>query len=187
MSIRFALVLIALVAVSPLLHAQSLTEAAAAGAKARGVTIVEPAKVITNKDLSAVPPPAPASALPTIVTTSDAPVVHDTVAAHRDAADLLLHDRIQALAVLADQRDQSAAQYRDACDGKSTSAGWLLRGELIMTPNAQTAACRTIASDHAHQAAAFTREHAAITETARTHGVFPGLLRELFNRAGLPD
>ena len=51
------------------------------------------------------------------------------------------------------------AQYRDACAGKETSAGWLLRGELITTPNA---------------------------ETARASGVFPGVVRDLFLSHGSP-
>jgi hypothetical protein len=34
---------------------------------------------------------------------------------------------------------------------------------------------------------AFDREHAAIAETARTSGILPGVLRDLFVNYGLPE
>ena len=99
----------------------------------------------------------------------------------------LLGARLEALSARLAVRNQLAAQYRDACAGKRTSAGWLLKGELITTPNEQTAQCRTIDSDLSGQIAAVSFEHGAISETARTHGILPGVLRDLFAAHQIPD
>jgi hypothetical protein len=68
-----------------------------------------------------------------------------------------------------------------------TSAGWLLRGQLITTPNDETPVCRSLATDLAAERAAVTRESAAITDAAHIAGIFPGVLRDLFASHGLPN
>jgi hypothetical protein len=166
-------------------HAQTLVEAAAA-AKAASATgmgwpaSVIPTKVYTNEDLKANPAPAvPATkaAAPAIVPATA--VSGGALAENRIKATALLGARLEALRAKVPGRNQLAAQYRDACAGKETSAGWLLKGELITTPNDQTPQCRTIASDLQSQTRAITLEHDALTETARTNGILPGVVREL--------
>jgi len=163
-------------------HAQSLVDAAAA-AKAASATgmgwpaSVIPTKVYTNEDLKATPtPPAAAAAEPIVPAKT---VSGGTLSENRRKATALLGSRLEALRAKVPGRDQLAAQYREACAGKETSAGWLLRGELITTPNDQTPQCRTIASDLQSQTRAITLEHDALTETARTNGILPGVVREL--------
>ena len=113
-------------------------------------------------------------------------VAPGTLAANRIAAVALLDGRLVALHVVQIDRDRAAAHYNDACAGKVTSAGWLLRGELITTPNAETPVCRAMATDLEKLTRTFNLDHAAIAETARTRGILPGVLRALFMEHDLP-
>lgn len=148
----------------------------------------------TNKDLKdSSPSPiqtSTASLSPDVATAAaDATTSAEpsSIAANRIAAAALLDNRLVALSAAMAERDQTAARYQDACEGKATSAGWLLKGQLIMTPNAETPACRTMASDLARQTSAYAAEHAAIEETARTSRILPGVLRDILAAHHIPE
>jgi hypothetical protein len=89
-----------------------------------------------------------------------------TEAKNRIAAVALLGDRLTALHAVQADRAKSTAQYQEACAGKVSSAGFLIRGVLVTTANEETPACRAIAADLVRQTTAFDLEHKAIVETA---------------------
>jgi hypothetical protein len=190
---RLLLTVVLCLTASTVGRTQSLGEVAKAEA-ARRAALPTAGKVLG--DLK--PEPArPANAPETVVPSVDVPIApaataspafaSGTLTANQTAGAALLTDRLVALEKVFASRTQLAAQYRDACAGKETSAGWALGGALIATPNEETPVCRRIASDLERDTTAFDVEHRALTETARRAGIFPGVLRELFFRHGLPE
>jgi hypothetical protein len=175
----------ALVAVVSLpAHAQSLVESAAAAkaAHATGMGWPAPANGVSTAAATVATLKTPTGAGVDAKTTDDPIPVEPsvgTLAENRRKATTLLGARIDALREKVPTRIQLAAQYRDACAGKETSAGWTLRGQLITTPNAETPQCRTIASDLQTLTRAIALEHDALTELARRNGILPGVQREL--------
>ncbi len=173
--------------------AQSLMDAAAAAAKAKAESTlvwIAPRTTVAT----AVEPVTTTPAVTPIAATSSATLGEaspagptDALAKNRAAGAALLGARLVAVRQLLTKRTQTTAQYQEACAGKETSAGWKLRGEEITTPNAQTPVCLTLASDLENQTGTYTRERAAITETARTGGILPGVLRDLLTSHALPD
>lgn len=153
----------------------------------------KPAKTYSNKDLKDSSPSQVQTSgtgiAADVLTAPDATTSSEpsSLAANRIAAAALLEKRLVALSAAMAERDQTAARYQDACAGKATSAGWLLKGQLIMTPNAETPACRAMASDLARQRSAYDTEHAAIEETARVSRILPGVLRDILAAHNIPE
>jgi hypothetical protein len=134
----------------------------------------------------------PANALPltpelVAAPTAVAPPVVTPMTQKQIEADALIGPRLGALHAGLLIRDQTVASYRDACAGKTTSAGFFIRGVLVTTRNEDTPVCLAMAATLAQQTAAATDERAAIVENARTSAIPPGVVRALFTRYEIPD
>jgi len=181
----FLLASLIVVSLPAVVSAQSLMEASIAARKAKAESTLVWIEPRTTEATVVVPVTPPVTPSATIGEAS--PVPADTLAKARAAGVALLGARLVAVRQLLTTRDRTAAQYRDACAGKQTSAGWLLRGEEVTTPNAETPVCRSTLSELESQTATYTAERAAITETARVNGILPGVLRDLLTSNNLPD
>jgi len=180
---RTTFVALALLALTPTLApGQSLMEASAAALKAKADSpLVWIAPRTTVATVTEPVPGTPATpAAPAAASVSG-------VASNTQTANALIGARLVALAQVVVSGRAASAKYSDACAGKESSAGWLLRGELVTTQNADTPACLTIAAELSRLSGRLRSERSAITETARVGGIFPGVLRDLFARHGIPD
>jgi len=173
---RTILVAALLTFVSVPAFAQSLAEASAA---AKLVTHEWPAFVYTHVDLKDVP----AVTAPVTVDT-DAPPP-STLARKQTEAAALLASPIAALTALATAHSATQTKYGIACAGKTSAVVIGLR--VLELVNEGTPECRYLRDEMGRQATALTAERAAVAETARRQGIYPGIVRGLLAAAGLED